>query len=929
MPTSCPTGRWKCDARCLRATQRCDGKPDCSDKTDEHMCELYTCGKDRWRCNNSVCIKRDARCDGVHNCGDHSDEQNCENYNCPADRWKCSINRCIRLHLRCDGKDDCEDNSDEQNCGKAMIQCPGYIMEKEDLRCICSARNVSSPFNVTWPGHSTNDMLSLNSAKRDANGTRYNCSVTADGVRAESSISLHVAYGPQEKQVNISPTHFVSNGTQTFNLTCTASGVYPTPYYVWGGMTCDNQFPECNCTFTPDPRAKDEKDVTCTAVSRAGGYRMVNAKTDINVPHRTASEKIRLSFSYPPSEGPVMETNVTSREHLRTGDGLTCTVTGGKPPVASVNFYCINPYHPDQEDARNGTRVASSITVKHAAENIQMGMMTCVCNATWSLQPEYYQLVSTHQFHVEFIPAGASGVRGDVLGVVAVLVVVVVAVIAWKRRHKCRRHTYYVEDPSSGEYDEIDDNSLSDQQIPVLLQREPLRNVSVPLLSGAEVPNCPLMQQEQIPLLPENLPARPLPHPPAVVGQVSLASERPLPVPGFGSDSPPTQLHGAGVPSTTITQEPTFCQRRQPQMPTTGHDLSADIQHNQLHHLPNPGPHITVLRVSEAGMRMHTVIPEEEESPCFQLPEAGVPLFSGQRFEQPEENESATSDSDAMCLPSQNAYEKPQRSSYDESYVYTPLETSFLDDEDLHLNILFGVLEETVPDDDNYLHLISDESPVEDNLYLHPVSDNHSNPPARQDDMYLHPVFASPCNPPPCQDDDDLYLRPISDSLSNSSTHQDMDLDPVFGSPSIPSPYQDDDGLYLRPISDNPSNSTSNQYDMYLHPVFESPSIPSPYQDDDGLYLRPISDNPSNSTSSQYDMYLHPVFESPSIPTPCQDDDDLYLRPTLVDCQSYSPEHDDDYLTPVLDNSNVSARRGALPLPTIFEHPEGDIIEDI
>lgn len=69
---------------------RCDGKNDCEDGEDEHLCERY----------EHIPLK----CDDT------------KNYvSCPK------TNKCISKDWLCDGDDDCEDYSDETHCGNIYI----------------------------------------------------------------------------------------------------------------------------------------------------------------------------------------------------------------------------------------------------------------------------------------------------------------------------------------------------------------------------------------------------------------------------------------------------------------------------------------------------------------------------------------------------------------------------------------------------------------------------------------------------------------------------------------------------------------------------------------------------------------------------------------------------------------------------------------
>ena len=85
------------------------------------------------------------------------------------------------------------------------------------------------------------------------------CKNKAD-VRRESLFKQHsdILYiffllpdGPFDDNVQVSPVQFVTNWSQSFNLTCLVTDVYPLPSCVWNDVTCDNGNKGSTCTFTP------------------------------------------------------------------------------------------------------------------------------------------------------------------------------------------------------------------------------------------------------------------------------------------------------------------------------------------------------------------------------------------------------------------------------------------------------------------------------------------------------------------------------------------------------------------------------------------------------------------------------------------------------------------------------------------------------
>ncbi|XP_022834262.1 modular serine protease-like [Spodoptera litura] len=138
----CRKTEFQClDQSCIPGHEKCDGKYNCKDKSDEThaLCRNIKCRSNLFTCMYGACVDGDAACNGVVDCVDRSDEllPKCGNKTrIHKGQFTCSDGTKIPSSELCDGAVNCPDMSDEVIESCAGVRCPKHVFQCAYGACV-------------------------------------------------------------------------------------------------------------------------------------------------------------------------------------------------------------------------------------------------------------------------------------------------------------------------------------------------------------------------------------------------------------------------------------------------------------------------------------------------------------------------------------------------------------------------------------------------------------------------------------------------------------------------------------------------------------------------------------------------------------------------------------------------------------------------
>ncbi|XP_025100363.1 uncharacterized protein LOC112567765 [Pomacea canaliculata] len=340
-------------------------------------------------------------------------------------------------------------------CQDPKIVCPEFVNEGDTLSCFCKPPDLKSfphDFSLKW-SRSGSTTLEVPNVTRANNGDVFTCSMMLNGQQSSFSYVLKVAYGPANVTIE-GPSTFVTDGLKPMTLKCNATDVYPSPVYTWDNIYCDSTNKKDVCTFSPKGERDNGKEVVCTVTNGIS----------------TTKARYRLDLRYPPLNAPVL-TSSSSENSIEKGDIITCSVSGGHPPVTSVTLGCSDPLLVYRLNTTEGSTHNTSL-VFTTTPNTNESLL-CYCHVLWEPDKGLYERNVTRVFNIKVFKALTIASKHDsfpvglVVGLVIAENIVLAIVISWvciRRKNKAVKEAQNQETPEHP-YSSVKANNLLSDDI--------------------------------------------------------------------------------------------------------------------------------------------------------------------------------------------------------------------------------------------------------------------------------------------------------------------------------------------------------------------------------------------------------------------------------------------------------------------------------